>query len=212
MGKIANSYLFQQKIDVELLGYTPNNTGITADNSTGTISYGGATWNKKGCVKWSVSAGGNDHTYCAYTASSDRTWAQAYNFAQNRGGYLVTITSDTERNWITTNIITAKSLATNIWLGYNKFQSRYIPLDGNNNDTPFNRYRYKWITGEQWAVNWEVAGGATVQQNFDTGMPSIVSANGAAYIMSTGTRKWADRDGVTATNAKDVIVEFQDAY
>ncbi|MDF2553970.1 MAG: C-type lectin protein [Chryseobacterium sp.] len=221
LGKITDSYIFQQKIDVSVLGYTPTpmTTALfTAENSGSSFSSGGATWNKRGCVKWTVSAGGNEHTYCTYRASSNRTWAQAFSFAQARGGYLVTITSDAERNWLKTNVIdptTGKDLLNSIWLGYNKYQSRYIPAEGNNGDLLYERYRYKWITGEKWTVNWEVPAGATVQNNFATGQPSIINANGAAFIMRTAdsaSRQWDDRDGATSTDAKDVIVEFQDTY
>ncbi|MCT3897598.1 hypothetical protein HZP71_06405 [Elizabethkingia anophelis] len=221
LGKISDSYIFQQKIDLEVLGYTPSpmtTTLFNTENSGSSINSGGTTWNKRGCVKWAVSSGGNSHTYCTYRASSNRTWAQAFTFAQARGGYLVTITSDAERNWLKTNVIdptTGKDLYNIIWLGYNKYQSRYIPLEGNNNDMPFDRYRYKWITGEKWAVNWEIPAGATVQNNFATGQPDVVSSNGAAFIMSTASsaaRQWDDRDGATNTGAIDVIVEFQDTY
>ena len=218
LGKISDSYIFQQKIDLELLGYVPSNVGIILDNVPGTINSGGATWTKRGCVKWVAAVGGNGHTYCTYRSSADRNWAQAFSFAQARGGYLVTITSDTERNWLKTNIMdptTGKDLSSNIWLGYNKYQSRYIPLAGNNNDLPFDRYRYKWITGEKWVVNWEVPTGATVQNNFAPGQPSIINSNGAAFIISSAgsaARQWDDRDGITSTGATDVIIEFQDTY
>lgn len=217
LGKITDSYIFQQKIDVAVLGYTPSNVGITVDNSTGSINQpSNGTWTKNGCVKWDASVGGNNHTYCAYTRSSDSEWEQAFSFAQFRGGYLVTITSDAERNWLKTNIIDAKSLSNNIWLGYNKYQSRYIPLEGNNNDTynsvDYARYRYKWITGEKWAVNWEVPSGATVQNNFATS-PSIGNSNRCAYIMTGGSRQWGDKAcNDTAGINTQVILEFQDTY
>lgn len=217
LGKITDSYIFQQKIDVAVLGYTPSNAGITADNSTGSINQpSNGTWTKNGCVRWDVSVGGNNHTYCAYTRSSDAEWEQAFSFAQYRGGYLVTITSDAERNWLKTNIIDAKNLSNNIWLGYNKYQSRYIPLAGNNNDTyntvDYARYRYKWITGEKWAVNWEVPTGATVQNNF-AASPNIGNSNRCAYIMTGGGRQWGDKDcDDTAGTNTQVIIEFQDTY
>ena len=215
LGKMTDSYVFLQKIDLSVLGYTPfpMTTVLfnTENNTAGGPINGG--FSRRGCVKWEVSAGGNDHTYCTYRYGSNRTWAQAFDFAKSRGGYLVTITSDSERNWLKTNVIDAKTLTDEIWLGYNKYQSRYIPLAGNGNDTPYDRYRYKWITGEKWAVNWENIAGATVQNNFATGEPSIVAGNGAAFIMSSvnTARQWGDADGATPT-ATDVIVEFQDAY
>lgn len=216
MGKITDIYIFQQKIDLEVLGYIPDNTGITLDNSAGSVGSSVGTWNKAGCVKWDVTAGGNGHTYCTYKrGATSTTWEDAFTFAKERGGYPVTITSDAERNWLQTNVITPKSLAANIWLGYNKYQSRYIPLAGNNNDAPFATYRYKWITGEKWVVNWEAPAGAVVQSNFATGEPSIVASNGCAYIMSSATnaaRQWNDNNGASISGANDLIVEFQDTY
>lgn len=233
IGKINNHYIFKQPIDLSILGYTPDNTGIIADNSSGDISGtesgegDNVRYNKLGCMKWDEASGGNGHTYCAYKRE-DRTfswqsfgdgpmdWETAFNFAKSRGGYLLTLTSDAEREWVQTNIITAKSLNSNIWMGYNKFQSRYIPLAGNNNDSPFNRYRYKWITGEKWVVNWENPGGATVQHNFRSGEPSLVNENGCVYLTTDASRTWddtycSDTNGYGSDHLH-VIVEFQDSY
>jgi hypothetical protein len=215
LGKITDSYIFQQKINLAVLGYSPDNTGITADNTTtGTVNptNGGGNWSKKGCVKWDASVGGNGHTYCAYIASGNRTWEQAFALGKGRGGYLVTITSDTERDWLKTNIIDPKIPSNYIWLGYNKYQNRYIPLDGNNNDSPYNRYRYKWITGEKWTVNWEVSTGATVQHNFASGQPDRVAANGCAYISTAAGRTWDDNDCSNVSGNAGAIIEFQDTY
>lgn len=214
LGKITDSYIFQQKIDVSVLGYTPDNTGITADNTTtGTVNptNGGGNWNKKGCVKWDASVGGNGHTYCAYIASGNRTWEQAFALGKGRGGYLVTITSDTERDWLKTNIIDPKIPSNYIWLGYNKYQSRYIFKEGTA-DAPYNGYRYKWITGEKWAVNWEVPAGATVQHNFSSGQPDRVAANGCAYISTAAGRTWDDNDCSNVSGNAGAIIEFQDTY
>lgn len=212
IGRIVNSYIFQQKIDQAVLGYTPSNTGIIADASPGTISVGGVNYAKMGCKKWEENTGGNGHTYCGYSRTSGGNWATAFDFAKNRGGYLATITSDAERNWIQTNVIDTFGLSSNIWIGYNKYLSRYIPLDGNNNDAPFASHRYKWITGEKWAVNWENSTGAIVQSNFAAGEPNIVNANGCTYISSGGGRLWNDMACTSTTNTNHLIVEFQDIY
>lgn len=229
IGKIIESYIFQQPIDTDILGYVPTSNGSadnTAGNLTGAANTGDsesrALYVKLGCAKWPVSAGGNDHTYCAYRRDYDpifgsnyadgADWQTTFNFAKARGGYLLTITSDAERNWLQTNVITPKNLTSGIWLGYNKYQSKYIPLSGNNNDPGFNRHRYKWITGEKWQVNWENAGGATVQNHFAAGQPSITNANGCAYITTGGTRQWDDRTCSDDQNYHHIIVEFQDTY
>src|SRR5690625_7018317 len=70
---MSETYLFNQPIDKDVLGYTPSNLGITADNTPG-IVYGNSTsnrWLTMGCETWSVSEGGNGHTYCAYKSTTN---------------------------------------------------------------------------------------------------------------------------------------------
>lgn len=225
IGKMSEIYLFNQPIDKDVLGYTPSNLGITADNTPG-IVYGNSTstrWLTMGCETWSVSEGGNGHTYCAYksttntSGSGTRThnWEQAYNFAQERGGYLLTLTSDAERDWVMENIVADKGLSSNIWLGYRSFESRYVPMAGNNNDNHnginFNRHRYKWITNEKWVADWEEPTTATVQHNFINNQPTVGNAR-CTYIQSSGQRQWTTRTCNTATGTNHIIVEFQAEY
>ncbi|MBJ5579823.1 hypothetical protein JGG64_23465, partial [Salmonella enterica subsp. enterica serovar Derby] len=51
---------------------------------------GGGTATESGCKKWAT----NSHTYCAYQLSQAITWFNAFNFAKQMGGYLVTMPSD----------------------------------------------------------------------------------------------------------------------
>lgn len=226
IGKMSETYLFNQPIDKDVLGYTPTNLGKTADNTIGTV-HGtiGNRWRTMGCETWSVSEGGNGHTYCAYWSftpvvlfdpiNRDHNWEQAYNFAQDRGGYLLTLTSDEEREWVMQNIVADKGLSSNIWLGYRSFESRYVPMAGNNNDThngiSFNRHRYKWVTNEKWVADWEEPTTATVQHNFINNQPTVGNAR-CTYIQSSGQRQWTTRTCNTATGANHIIVEFQDTY
>lgn len=226
IGKIEDFYIFRQPIDKDVLGYHPDNTGITADN-TPDIIYGNSTstrWRTLGCETWPVSEGGNGNTYCAYrsvsnsagTSNRNHNWEQAFDFAESRGGYLLTLTSDAERDWVMQNIVANKGLSNNIWLGYRSFQSMYIPLAGNDNDyhngTNFNRHRYKWITNEKWVTDWSEPNNATVQHNFTTNTSNRphIGESMCAIIQNSGV--WTTRSCATTTLTRHIIVEFQDEY
>ena len=51
-------------------------------------------------IQWPGSAGGNDHSYEAVLATSGITWDNAYSAAEARGGYLATITSAAENEFV----------------------------------------------------------------------------------------------------------------
>lgn len=50
-------------------------------------------------IQWSAAAGGNDHWY-EFVADSSMSWAGSFSSAASRGGYLVTITSAEENNFV----------------------------------------------------------------------------------------------------------------
>lgn len=56
---------------------------------------GGAGWSR-----WEVSAGGNGHWYKAVALSNDVTWTEANRLAQMEGGYLASITSAAENDFV----------------------------------------------------------------------------------------------------------------
>lgn len=223
IGEINENYIFRQPIDKDVLGYHPDNTGITTDNTTGNNIFQDGRWQTMGCETWPVSEGGNGHTYCAYRSMSSITnlnrnhnWGNAFDFAESRGGYLLTLTSNAERDWVMQNLVVDKSLSSNIWLGYRSFQSMYIPLAGNANDvhngTNFNRQRYKWITNEKWVTDWSEPVNATVQHNFVNNRPEVGQPR-CSYIQSSGQqRQWTTRDCTNSTSTYYIIVEFQDEY
>ncbi len=147
------------------LGYEPSGkvsevpatvTGYPCYNST---SASTCTIYKRTCSQWTEAQGGNGHWYCSFGVnqqnptggSSGRnvTWAQAFAFAQRMGGYLATVTTQDEWNWLKSNAGSASSGSSGllqgfyypIWLGLNK-----VTYSGNN-------LEYTWITGEnssQW--------------------------------------------------------------
>ena len=60
-----------------------------------TGSAGEAGWSR-----WEVSAGGNGHRYKAVALSNDVTWTEANRLAQMEGGYLATIASAAENDFV----------------------------------------------------------------------------------------------------------------
>jgi len=61
----------------------------------GTHTALSATW-----VTWDISAGGNGHSYLAVTGFDGLTWNMADQLAQAQGGYLATINSSAENDFV----------------------------------------------------------------------------------------------------------------
>lgn len=224
-GRIIDDFVFMQKISFEELGYTPTASTETQSN----IAFNGKNYTKIACEKWDIHEGGNNHTYCAYNISSDIDWAEAFLFAKDRGGYLLTLPERNETNWVTDNLLNPYNVNANLWLGYNRLHDVFIPTSGNggidNNGYDMNRlgFRYQWITGEKWAINWENSGtiGAIPQHNFRPNEPNGTrnQPNQCIYIVNKAydpQRKWDDTDCTNKNgfsgHTNQLIVEFQDEY
>ena len=100
-------------------------------------------------VQWTVSSGGNGHWYEAVEASL--SWDAARTFAEGRShlgmpGYLATITSEAERNFLIASNLPDSLPATlgihRAWIG--AYQDPSAPDFGE----PANGWR--WVTGEAW--------------------------------------------------------------
>jgi hypothetical protein len=102
----------------------------------------GAQW-----VTWEVSAGGNGHEYMAVPKSGGLTWDQAYFEAdQIYGGYLATITSQGENNFIF-GLINSPQFFTGL-NGSGPAIGGYLPPGAGNG-------QYAWVSGEAWNyTNW----------------------------------------------------------
>lgn len=148
-----------------ILGYLPDGTGTSATTS---ITVDGITFTKTGCKQWS----GNGHYYCGYRSGADGAttnggvnWGTAYNVGKQLKGYLVTITSLAEWNWIVTNILnssTGYNFNNNIWIGNSKaINMSFAP---NNQPAPGIPIEFLWITGEESKYLWSNT--TTVEQNF----------------------------------------------
>ena len=96
-------------------------------------------------IQWTVESGGNGHYYelrgGTVPDSEDRTWEDAKDEAISLGGYLATITSQAEADFIRTNF----DNISNTWIGGFQPPDTSEPSGG-----------WTWVTSEPWGtyVNW----------------------------------------------------------
>lgn len=167
-------------------GVVKDYLGYTADgvhNSTNT-TVDGVAFTGVGCKQWTVAEGGNGHWYCAYS-HNNVTWQNSFNLGKTKKGYLVTILSSEEWNWVKKNIVDATTgydLKENIWIGYNK-------VDFKGNSTEF-----VWITGEKSKYLWTNT--PETDDFFNGGEPNNSGGiEGCTHILGLGThaqRLWND--------------------
>lgn len=188
-----------QNIDKEFLGYDPVGSGFSAPVPAGL--------NKQRCARWEINDGGNGHVYCAYTSTSTRNFHNTYNLARSAGGYVVTIVSDAEWDFVKDNIINdglsqgGSALTNNIWLGYVKLKT-----PGNDD------LKYHWITGETWENKW--SNNASTQSHFASGEPQPADSNTSTRCTfinrsaSDSNRLWRSQTCGTVSNMNNIIIEF----
>lgn len=94
-------------------------------------------------VEWSTSSGGNGHFYAVYAIGSERSFAAATLAAERFGGYLATITSPEEQDFINRNMPAVQN-GGNTVIGLVQDGSAPEPADG-----------WGWVTGEPFTwSNW----------------------------------------------------------
>ena len=132
---------------------------------------------------WSVESGGNGHSYDVVLAPGGIDWATANSLAIAGGGYLATLTSSQENNFVfglVSNNPSAWRPGVNIdivgpWLG--GFQPDGSPEPAGN---------WQWVTGEPFAyTNWEFS---EPNNTWDTGEDRLILWG----IGGTPTPKWND--------------------
>ena len=102
---------------------------------------------------WPEAEGGNGHTYLGVKMPSGLTWEEAKVVAEELGGYLTTLTSGPENDWVYANIATEPCL-------WNAEAGPYI---GGFQNHKSKEYRepgggWEWVTGEPWGYeNWDPA-------------------------------------------------------
>jgi hypothetical protein len=95
-------------------------------------------------IEWKVEEGGNGHWYELIEDQAITSWTQAKTFAEARGGYLATVLSVAESDFIWTH------LASNPAGWKTTFNSSGPALGGYEDATG-----WKWVTGEPWSyTNW----------------------------------------------------------
>lgn len=168
-----------------ILGYEPQ---PIANKVVPPTAPGGTTVTELGCNQYPT----NGHYYCAYQLSGGITWFNAFSFAKQIGGYLVTLTNTAETNWVYQEILTGYNITNNVWIGYNK-----ITEPGNSN-------RFRWITGEEFKINW-ATNPATAENRFNTGEPNNSNGTeGSTHIIGVGgncARSWNDTNGSSTSAA-----------
>ncbi|MBO9692944.1 hypothetical protein [Chryseobacterium sp.] len=189
------------KFSTSLLGYIPSKASLRSVPAT----FSGISVSEKGCKKWDV----NGHTYCAYQLSGGKNFYETFNLAKQIGGYIITMTSNDERNWVYSNILSSSvgfNLNNNIWIGYNKVAN------------PGNVTAFTWITGEDWTIDWTSSPNSTPQSFFAAGEPNnSQEIEGSCHIYTTfanTSRQWNDLNGSTinfaGANFDQVILEFNE--
>ena len=110
-------------------------------------------------IEWTVASGGNGHFYEGVLFNADINWPQAKIEAENRGGYLATITSAAEGNFVVSTVIPSNSFwqpdprgagFTDLfgpWIG--GFQPDASPEPAGN---------WQWVTGESFGPSFWAAG------------------------------------------------------
>jgi len=118
--------------------------------------------------QWSIGDGGNDHWYEAVVASPGISWAEANAGAVGMGGYLATLTSASENQWVYRNVVVPAFGTGNggtegaqAWLGGYPIRQQPDPTG------------WAWVTGEPWSYT-EFGGG---EPNGDAGGWGYLSIN-----------------------------------
>ncbi|WP_128330780.1 C-type lectin domain-containing protein [Apibacter sp. HY039] len=204
MGILQRDITVSDVFETNVLGYDPLGTGET---SPAVLSVNGITATKDICAKWIPEEGGNNHSYCVYTLDTSADWAQSFNIAKALSGYLPTITSDREWDFIHLNNIksnTSDLTSNNFWLGYNR--RGFLNNDGSSDSAV--KFRYSWITGEIDKTNWTTGSVESQFDNLDFENSDVSSKNcGYIYLNNNGGNSWGATD-CTLSNANHLIVEF----
>lgn len=104
-------------------------------------------------VQWSASSGGNGHFYEVVSVPEAITWTGAKVAAEQRGGYLATVTSQAESDFVFTLINVTKHFASyqNYLYCWGPWLGGYQNLGAATPDADWH-----WITGEAWDyTNWD---------------------------------------------------------
>jgi len=182
-------------INASSLGYNPSGSAAASPES---FIFGNITATKKVCASFTdIDKGALEHSYCGYSLSENITWEDAFNISKVFKGYITTITSNEEWEFLKKFIINIDEAKSNIWIGYNK------------NKEPGNTAEYKWVTGEKSKINW--SNSSTLQTFYEANEPNINSK--CVKINATSIspqRTWKSHDCTNSSNEEFtyLIIEY----
>lgn len=141
-------------------------------------------------IQWGSASGGNDHWYELVVSSTVLTWHEAKSAAEAAGGYLVTVTSQAETDFIV-SAFGAQDIQL-AWLG--AYQDRNDPAYSEPSGG------WKWITGEPWLyTNWEPA---SHEPNNSKGIEDWIDFHGDSPSV---VGSWADIPSDSAGHFKYMV-------
>ena len=145
-GRARQTFYFVWAVVATLLGLT--STGLAVFlffqlRAGRTGSPGNVGWSR-----WEMSAGGNGHWYKAVALTNDVTWTEADRLARLEGGYLATITSAAENDFVFGLVNAPEFFSASYGVG-----PALGGLQRDGSAEPDGGWR--WMTGEPWNYhNW----------------------------------------------------------
>ena len=133
-------------------------------------------------VEWDPSVGGNGHFYRAVPGFAGLTWNMANTLAQQQGGYLASITSAAENNFVFSLINSAPF--------FSSFNGAGPCIGGYQYDELAEPAgHWAWTSGEGWSyTNWH----AGTPNNLPAGQDNLIYYSG---VGSTPSATWDDVTG-----------------
>ena len=100
-------------------------------------------WDQTPTIQWRIEDGGNGHWY--KIEHGNYTWQEAFDLATSAGGYLATLTSAEENEWVWEYAANPE--------GWGAHLGGYQDLEAPDYSEPDGGWR--WVTGEEWSfTNW----------------------------------------------------------
>ena len=180
-------------VDPDGLGDAGASDGGASDGEAATDSAGGGAGPPAGASRFA----GNGHAYLVVATQDGITWTAAKAEAESAGGYLATLTSKAESDFVWGLVQAVRSDAYNVldsgvrlgpWLGGYQGPAAAEPAGG-----------WQWITGEPWG--------------FTTWAPNEPNESNAAedflhfYSFATYANTWSD--GPDTRRIRSYVVEWE---
>ncbi len=143
-------------------------------------------------IQWNVEAGGNGHWYECVPHGSELSWSEAAEIAYTKGGYLATLSTEAENNWVRFGILNNTSYWT-------------YDVNGGLNEGPyigaFNHGKtWQWVDGSEWTYsNWHAGNPG------EEGYPAY-----ARFFNYSGSRAWQDNADLPGEPSSSFLIEYDE--